>query len=842
MHKLSRTSLASIVCPSAPFLAPRLLRTAIPAIAHTSQCSPSRLQTACYATKPKAKGPPKKLTFNPPKRKYGAKPPAVDSEITALRKKLQQACEFRNAEQMMDIYPTLIEANALNRHDTRRIAQALHTRARLMSKSTDIFPFIQQVVSDLRRGALEPHPYAFVHLLSIYKDCKRFNEGHELWQWLVQQDETFVSQAAYGAAIELMAYGGISSLPELEDLYNEGLKRFPGTFAEYHLSPDAIVPDRSQPTLMLGIPTVLLQGILTARMLARDWKRSYLALDTILRLYPTQTPPRFFELFMTERPVSEAYTAFTLACRAGTALSHFQVTSLLTKLRAAMQNTSSMADRVLLLRAVANALYAYQEAGGQVESIHVGIFIHCFEDILPGQLSGEDYQGDAAQLRNLVVVAAHEILSGLLQAGLAPQIHPFEALISIAGKMRVPNLLSTTLQDLQTAQIDPGPIGTRSALTSAGLLKNRDLVEQLWSGIVSKAENEGSQIASEDWITFVKACRRSDMAKYFHEQLLKLSHTTTSSIEQHLVYQINLVEKAKGQTDFEYMTPEALTMELDGLKQQVKNIETVIMSGSPLNLRTSPFYMHLDSSTTSLSSVENLRFIYDQLTTDPHQPAAPPPTEDSPIQPVRSSTGIPLDELRFKNWVTILEMMSNAEAYETHFQAAINAAIAQGTPLKDRSLRLLQTAKVESIQSKVDLRERIRVLRTPVATPTSVFRKIGSKVEDKKFKPMAYDREAGKWSNPTIRTHKSSKVEVRKHKTDARFAPQQEKFQQTPPKLRYYVGLESYHDAPATPQRKEQLDVQPSAEGAVLEPSSKASERPAQSPTWPSVDQLTGQS
>ncbi|KAF2023508.1 hypothetical protein EK21DRAFT_105259 [Setomelanomma holmii] len=788
MHQLSRTSLASLICPSAPFLAPRLLRTSIPVAFHATQCSSSHgQQHACYATKSREKGPPRKLTFSPQKKARGSKASAVDNEINALRRKLQRACEFRDAQQMMDIYPSLLEANALNRHDTRRIAQALHTRARLTSKSTDIFPFIQQLVSDLRRGALEPHPYAFVHLLGIYKDCKRFNEGYELWQWLVQQDETFVSQAAYGAAIELMAYGGMSSLPELEDLYNEGVKRFPGTFAEYHLSPDAIVPNRSQPTLTLGIPTVLLQGILTARMLARDWKKSYLALDTILRLYPTQTPPRFFELFMTERPLSEAYTAFMMACRAGTTLSAFQVTGLLTKLRAAMDTTSSMAERLMLLRAVANALYGYQQAGGQLESIHVGIFIHCFENLLPEQTPGKDFQGEAAVLRNLVVVAAHEILSGLLQAGLSPQIHPFEALISIAGKLRVPNLLSTTLQDLTTAQINLGPIGTRSALTSAGLVKDAGLVEQVWSGIVDNANTEGSQLAIEDWLTFAKACRRSGMAKYFQEQLLKMSHTTTAGLEQHLAYQIGVTEKASKPRSFEYMTAEALSAELDGVKQQMKNVEAVVMSGSALDLRQSAFYMHLDPATTSLSSLENLRFVYDQYTTDPHQPAPPPPpADDSPIKPVLSSIGIPLEELRFMNWLTVLEMMNSAEVYEKHFQATIDKAIQEGTPVRDGSVEILHRVKIEPIRGKVDLRERIRSLRSPAATSSAIFRKIGSKVPEEKFKPMAYASDADKWSMTTIRKHDNTKPKVK----------DEEGCQHKPPTLTYYVGLESSHDAP----------------------------------------------
>jgi hypothetical protein len=612
----------------------------------------------------------------------------------------------------MDLYPTLVETGRLGRQDTRRIAQALHTLARQKSKTADLLPLIQQVVADLRSGALEPHPYAFVHLLGIYRDCKRFDEGHELWQWLVQQDDTHVSQAAYGAAIELMAYGGISTLPELEELYTEGLKRFPGTFAEYHLSPDAIVPDRSQPVVVSGIPTILLQGILTARILARDWKKAYLALDTVLRLYPTQTPPRFFELFVVERPISEAYTAFMVACRAGTVLSPGQVNILVNKLRAAMGAATSMSDRIMILRAVANLLFAYLEAGGEIHSRHIGAFIRCFEEILPKQDPGHDFVGELAQLRNTIILTAHETLAGLLQAGFSAQIHPFEALVSMAGHLRVPNLLTTTLQDIKTAGMDLGPIGTRIALTSAGLVKNKKLVQQLWQQIVSTADAEGAQIAFEDWITLTKACRRADLADYFCEQLSKLSHTTTSGVEQYLTQQLGLDENevAKDTSSFEYMPLNELETEMDGLKQQMKNVEAVLMSGSPLDLQKSPFYMHMDPSTTSMSSLDNLRAVYDEMTTDPHQPPQLN-AEGSVAPPALSSTKIPFDQLRFMNWLSILEMLNEAEAHESSIDAKINEAIGAGQPFQNQQLVFQPRIKREPLQSQSELRDRIRALR-----------------------------------------------------------------------------------------------------------------------------------
>lgn len=598
---------------------------------------------------------------------------------------------MRNVQLLMDLYPSLLQAGLLTPNDTRRLAQAFHVHTRNTysdSKRSELFPFIQQVAVDLRSGTLPAQPTAFVHLFGIYKDCGRFNEGYELWQWLVEQDDSFVSQAAYGAAIELMAYGKILNLPALEDLYTNGLKRFPGTFAEYHLAPDAIVPDRAQPTLIAGIPMTLLQGILTARILAQDHKRAYLALDTALRLFPIQTPSRYFELFMTQRPLPEAYTAFMLACRSGISLTPYHVTALITKMRAAMSACSSMADRMIFVRAIANALYAYLQTGAQLESIHVGAFIRAFEDLLPVKNAGEDFVAEEAEIRDAIAVAAHESVAQLIQAGLPVQLHPFQALISLAGKLRVPSLLETVLHDVKTAGIQLGPVGLRNVITSAGLLGNKLLIEQYWERVVGTAEAERAQIAFGDWVTFVKACRRADHAGYFQKQLSQLQHAITSSIEQQMVDQINQQEHMSTPPEsFQYMPFDALMAQVDKLKSQIKDMETVVMSGQPLDLRKSPFYMHLDPDYPPLFSSDNLRLVYDEMTTDPHQPPPPPPAKG-----VQSRTGLPLDELRFLNWVTILEMMVDAEIHKKSLSDAVETAVRTKKPL-DRAYNNLELPK-----------------------------------------------------------------------------------------------------------------------------------------------------
>jgi len=723
MHRISRTSLAAIVCPSAPFLVPRLLRAAVPTAIHPARATPAAAapQKSCYATEAKPKGT--RLSGRERwerrakwlKKTRLADPHVASDQLATLLTKLRKAVELRNLPLMMQLYPTLVEAQCLKRRDTRNIAQALHVLARQPVKPPNLTQFTDDLVTDIQSGAIPPHAFAFVHLLSMHRDLKRFTEGHELWQWLVQQDDACLSQSGYGAAIELLAHGGKATLPELEELYSQGLARFPGTFAAYHLSPDAIVPDRTQPIVVPSIPTVLFQGICTARILARDWRNAYLALDTILRLYPTQVPPRFFELFLAERPISEAYTAVMVACRAGILMSPAQINHLLHDLKDALLSAASMSDRVKLLRAIANALYAYQEAGGTIQARHISTFLSCFSHMLPSLSPGEDFDGEPAQVRTIIVHTAREIMAGLLQAGFSDQLRLWEAMVSIAGFMRDRDLLTIALQDMKAAGTVLSPAGMRMAINSAGLLKDQAPIKLLWEKIVFAAEGEGTQIAFEDWITFTKACRRADLVEYFREQVSKLAHTTTATVQQYLAQKLDFDESIiiNSQPSFEHMPVEEFAAEMEGLKEQMNNVEAVIMSGAQLDLKRFPFHMHIDPSTTSISSPENLRAVYDEMTTDPHQPPPQPAADGSVAPPALSSTKIPFDELRFLNWLSVVEMMNEAEAFEKDLNVKINEAISAGVPVDTERLVYRPRVLKEPLETQAEVKQRITALRSP---------------------------------------------------------------------------------------------------------------------------------
>ncbi|KAF2661802.1 hypothetical protein K491DRAFT_647086 [Lophiostoma macrostomum CBS 122681] len=635
----------------------------------------------------------------------------------------------------MELYPSIVASPLLTRDDVRRLAQALHAHLRNSNPRSEpprqrtidaIVPFLARVVADIRLGKLPPHPVAHVHLLGIYKESRLYMEGAAFWQWLAEQDDRYVDQAVYGAAIELLAYKGGGSLAALEALYTDALKRFPGTFAEYHVSPEAIVADRANQTTIPGVPTALVQGILTARLLHGDWQNAYLALDTALRLYPASLPHRFFEIFMRERPLQEAYTVFLIACRSGVVFTPNYLTTCLSTLARAMFNLNSLSERLQTIRAMANAMYAYVEAGGSLEGPHVGAFFGAIRDLQPLHPRATDVSENEIKIRNAIVTAAHEMTSRLIQAGMPAHPQFFLSLVKIAARFKVHGLLSVALQDIETAQVEVGDIGRRIILNAAGELEQRDIVEGSWNNIVERAEKEGSKISHLDWVTLARACRTASCADFFNRQVRALKHSIDMATEEAAAKELVTSQFQPKPFTYDSMEFSESETQLGDVKRIVQNITAVVMSGQPLDLRKTPFDMYLNPNKQLLGTMEQYRSVYDELSTDPHQPA--PAVEGSQAL---SPTGLPLAELRFQNWVTIVELLNEADQNNNLVQQGLDDAIAKGTAFTAPSTKIdfrgFVRPQIPDVELREKLRDKIRYLRAPRSNANHhIFQKTGS--------------------------------------------------------------------------------------------------------------------
>ncbi|OCL12633.1 hypothetical protein AOQ84DRAFT_385970 [Glonium stellatum] len=679
-------SLTSLICPAAPFLVPLSTRRALRA---TERCLwplviPSTY--ASYATE--ARRPSKFL------RRVKREKANVTRLFVPSQEPREPLDDFRNLvkegklDKVMKIYPEMVERSLLNSRDTLAIALLIHntfrrspTQAQTVPK---ILPYAVLLVNDIRAKAIPPERAAHVHLISFFKVSRQYNKGYNFWTWLAKQSDEYVDQAVYGSAIEMLAYQGATSLKELENIYSQALKRFPGYFAEYHLSPEAIVVDKTQPTSIPSLPMTLLQGILTARLLHGDWRKAYLALETALRLYPTQTPVRFFELFALERPVVESYTAFLVACRAGIVLKPDRLTGLLNRLVGELHSCSSE-DKLTVLRGMVTAIHAYLGAGGSIVGFHLSTLIKGFQALLPNLSPGTPYGPDHSDNRDLIVATAQKVVVMFAQSGVSPSLSTFGSLIGLAGKAMVPDMIASTLKDMVTFGVTPDHIIHRAILTAASQIADPQLVESSWKSLVAFVEAEGRQPSSPDWRVLAKAAHRSQHLAYLDQQTKELSHAMTEEIMLRIQMDLNkmgvLSPSEEPSSDIDTA---ALSLQMEMILNQVAQVVELLKSDRLLDFSQSPVPMFLEPSRPTLGSVDDLRAVYEELTTDPNQP----PPEKATTPKAVSPTGLPLDELRFENWVSVHELMNEAELHEKEKQKLIDVAITAGEPLPKKKLPL----------------------------------------------------------------------------------------------------------------------------------------------------------
>ncbi|KAL1629556.1 hypothetical protein SLS54_001305 [Diplodia seriata] len=592
----------------------------------------------------------------------------------------REQCSSGNLEEAIRLYPNV---NRLLTHNgVLHLAKLIHTYFRRLPKKSKpqakpvLLEFTDRVIEDLRTGAIPPHTVASLHLLSFLKEAEQFDRGLDFWAWLKRKGNDFVDAGVYGAAIELLTAHGKVKLVELEALYAEALHRFPGNFAVYHLSPEAMVPDRGQPVIIKGLPTSLLQGISFARVTWGDWRNAYLGFDTALRLFPTQVPERFFEMFIHNRPLAESYTVFMMACRSGIVLSPGLLTVALDKL-VQSQVRATIKDRLLAVRGMLDAIYAYAGVGGSVKGHHLSALVKGFEGLIPGDSRQENVR---EKFNRLVGNTAAEVVLTISQAGIPLYISTAASLVGLAGKARLPELLGRTIKDISDAGLDQDEVMRRSLVLAAGQIKHIELLELSWKSLVEAAEASGTQLGIRDWQALARASINAGHVGFLQEQASSLSHAMTDDtkylIEQEIAKgELKAKEEPKARRRLELTEADygLVNATIPEIKSQVGSISALISSGKLLNFYEHGLPMSL-ASRPAMGSNMALRTVYDELTTDPRLPAT-----DQPLKPVmKTSSGYPLDALRYDNWVSINELLLDAEAHESMREWRMEKALKEG--------------------------------------------------------------------------------------------------------------------------------------------------------------------
>ncbi|CAZ79195.1 unnamed protein product [Tuber melanosporum] len=382
----------------------------------------------------------------------------------------------------MTSYPTLRDVGVLTPDDISNLSRQIHTEYRLSSHEKEVFKHIKQLIADLKSGEIPGHPLASVHLMSCLKDMERFDVANEFWKWLIDQGETHCDARVYGAAIENYTYQGVAQ-DEMEKMFTEALERYSETVDS------KVARDTGKATRLM-----LLQGIITARILHGDWRGAYEGFDISVRLYPTLTPARIYELFLYERPVKEAYIVFLMACRAGTPPRPATLTPLLKEIWAKHRDVKAMIRLV----------YAFVGAGGKPFPQHLNSLIFAILGSLPSDASkskGEEFD----KMFGATMALIRDLIYAFGKLQVFPSEGTFNTIISLGGKLRRLDLVLGGIKELLAANLVPNMVTYRTVINAFGELEDREQFKRSWQDLCAAREELKIPWDIKDFIALIKA-------------------------------------------------------------------------------------------------------------------------------------------------------------------------------------------------------------------------------------------------------------------------------------------------------------------------------------------------
>ena len=559
-----------------------------------------------------------------------------------------------------------------------RVHGTLHESKLEPEKSEKLQQYVEEMIHDMKKGAIGPAPEVSAHLLSFLIATRTWDTATKFWTWLRAQGDEHVNDDVYASAINLLAAQD-AKLEDLEALYQEGMTRLPVGFAAYHFSPGAIVPDREANTsALIQPPTALLHAIMLARLMRGDAQNAYLVLDAIKRLRPASTDGRFYTEFQRERPVAEAYTVFAMACKAGIVLPSNTYRALLSSLR---NNADSQYMRryALTVRAMISTTYLHIGAGGKLSRNATTEIIIVLTAIF--RIKGVLLMTTEEKLRLLKAVQGliNKTLELAARFSSGPTIAAYNSIITnLAALGQTESTIKEALEEARIQGLEPTRVTRRCILVAAGNSGNAELVKKAWKWLVDARAEDGQLPDATDLHILTKAVVRSDNDAFAVDVVKSMSHIEQWQRE-------NLLERIQRRADMVVKSDEApadlgeIFEEIDKIDADLEVFDQKTSDArgvQDFSQQVVPMLLFSPAPDIRLPEGE-LRELYDQLTTDPDAPqdAAAAPSKEPAIS---HGTKVPFDQLRYENWKLITYLMAEADRHDKAYIEAVDDAIARG--------------------------------------------------------------------------------------------------------------------------------------------------------------------
>ena len=594
--------------------------------------------------------------------------------------------ETQRCYERLKLYSGLLTDHNV-RSVTVMLSQCLH-RGQL-HLNQEVRTFVAQIVSDLYNKQIPSPRLAFPPLLEILAILNETEALQNLWTWLLKQDAEHLSPQAYGAVMKIASAAG-QPLEVMEDLYQQALEQFPGDYAAYHMSPNAIIKHREQMTSIKGSSGHLLEAIARARFARGHRRRAYLDLDTALRLRPDQLRDTFcFEFMIATTPIEQRYILFQLNCTNHTLLRHGIFTTMLDDL--ASQAFMGTPQREL---AVAHA---------QVELLSAAVGT--------GRIRGRQLLERCCQLALRLAVLAHvagsgfnvtsgtisildKIFAAAVTSSSTAQFSPVKTVIATAGQLRCRALFEAGLRYYATAtkvgaDVARDPIIYHTILKAAGLLNETTIVKSAWKDLVELQQVAPQQKSA--WIVLARACRETDMGDFLHAELLTANVPEDSPVRAAALRELDKPKERSTPTEEHDVAADDISneSELSELTTKLDAACTLLHTGGTRNFKRDPARMLLGAPHIRASEAD-MHAVYDHLTADAR---ASLPADDSGAKeqmPWSSSPilscGYRIDELRYGNWKTINELLAQSALHDGDNLGGVASLFDSAEPLTQPQL------------------------------------------------------------------------------------------------------------------------------------------------------------
>ena len=608
----------------------------------------------------------------------------------------QRLADFRraiadnNAPTVIEIYPGLLGHEELSSDDYLDLLRLLHysIRARppLLPHDT-AQSHVSTFLEAYKSGLIPPSRRISLQLLGYFHQTHQIERGLEFWDWLVRQDDSYNGLACYGAAIELVVAGKDGDLQLCEVIYDRALQRFSRGFNQYHLQPGAITANPHLPTTIPGTSVHLLRGIVLARFAYGDWLHGYLAMDRALQLHPSLLSDRWFYIFLKYRPITEAYRIYCLLCSSGSRIPSPLITSLLGDL-VSLQEPGRGAERDLeIALAILSAVHHGVGAGQKIDNHHLGTLMRSAFALLPKQIDDPRLY-KARKLGNTLGIRLTSLFHSL---GIPLDHQYFRNLISVAGDLNDKALLEQSADALANSDMDLDN-GTLKVIKAAACsVGDLDPIRKLWT--------------SEPGLPDLDSCRSEILGERLSpppsssNQLTSDDDASTENQASETISDENTQSGTlpgeatpKADSTFRYLSPRIRFGNcLDNAYKfldALESFESLVKSGNVRDMRGNP--PERSSIFKEPSVPESWQYkLYRELATDPasrrnsqkrgidvtkrSEPNPNTITEEPTFKSIDPTkvplgsllpTNFSLEEIRFRNWCGINEILVRASAYK----------------------------------------------------------------------------------------------------------------------------------------------------------------------------------